>query len=57
MENVAIKLKYLTVGYGRLIGVGNFENERLYIEAEVPPDASLSDVVAALRQQIDIELV
>lgn len=57
MEGETITLKYKTVGYGKLISLGNFENERLYLEAEVPEGATLEQVVSALRHQIDIQLV
>lgn len=52
-----IELKYRAVGFGRLINTGNYENERLYLEAEVPPGCRLDQVVGELRRQLNQLLV
>lgn len=50
-------MRHRIAGYGRLISLGNYENERLYLEVEVPDDVAFDDAVALLRSEVDRLLV
>lgn len=46
-------MRITSVSYSRLVGLGNYENERVGITAEVAPDENADDVLASLRRWVN----
>jgi hypothetical protein len=49
MENLKIK----TMGYSRVFSLGNYENEKISVEADIPDGADTTDVYIELKKVVE----
>jgi hypothetical protein len=48
-----MELKIRTMGYSRVFSMGNYENEKISVEAEVPEQADITEVYIELKKVVE----